>query len=100
MIAIAVSQLTESSLPYKKLSYLCCNEPIELVYYRKTKRLFFGCTHYLSHFSQNTIMNLLSYLKELNRIEYRTLDDLFDFDDDVLLRNRNKYLLKKLYHKR
>ena len=31
-------------------------------------------------------MNLqvgLSYLKELNRIEYRTLDDLFDFDDDV-----------------
>lgn len=43
----------------------------------------FGCTHYLSHFSQNTIMNLLSYLKELNRIEYRTLDDLFDFDDDM-----------------
>ena len=83
MIAIAVSQLTESSLPYKKLSYLCCNEPIELVYYRKTKRLFFGCTHYLSHFSQNTIMNLLSYLKELNRIEYRTLDDLFDFDGDM-----------------
>lgn len=56
---------------------------MELVYHRKTKRLFFGCTHYLSHFSQNTIMNLLSYLKELNRIEYRTLDDLFDFDDDV-----------------
>ena len=48
--------------------------------------MFFGGTHYLSHFSQNTIMNLqvgLSYLKELNRIEYRTLDDLFDFDDDV-----------------
>ena len=86
MIAIAVSQLTKSSLPYKKLSCLCCNEPIELVYHRKTKRLFFGCTHYLSHPCQNTIMNLqagLSYLKELNRIEYRTLDDLFDFDDDV-----------------
>lgn len=33
--------------------------------------------------SQNTIMNLLSYLKELNRIEYRTLDDLFDFDGDM-----------------
>ena len=36
--------------------------------------------------SQNTIMNLqvgLSYLKELNRIEYRTLEDLFDVDDDV-----------------
>ncbi len=84
MIAIAVSQLTESSLPYKKLSCLCCNEPIELVYHRKTKHLFFGGTHYLSHFSQNTTMNLqvgLSYLKELNRIEYRTLDDLFDFDD-------------------
>lgn len=83
MIVIAVSQLMESSLPYKKLSYLCCNEPIELVYHRKTKCLFFGCTHYLSHFSQNTIMNLLSYLKELNRIEYRTLDDLFDFDGDM-----------------
>lgn len=83
MVTIAVSQLTKSSLPYKKLSHLYCNEPIELVYHRKTKRLFFGCTHYLSHFSQNTIMNLLSYLKELNRIEYRTLDDLFDFDDDV-----------------
>ena len=78
-----MSQLTKSSLPYKKLSYLCCNEPIELVYHRKTKCLFFGCTHYLSHFSQNTIMNLLSYLKELNRIEYRTLDDLFDFDGDM-----------------
>ena len=86
MVTIAVSQLTKSFLPYKKLSYLCCNEPIELVYHRKTKRLFFGCTHYLSHFSQNRIMNLqagLTYLKELNRIEYRTLDDLFDFDDDV-----------------
>lgn len=83
MVTIAVSQLTKSSLPYKKLSHLYCNEPIELVYHRKTKRLFFGCTHYLSHFSQNTIMNLLSYLKELNHIEYRTLDDLFDFDDDV-----------------
>ena len=83
MVTIAVSQLTKSSLPYKKLSHLYCNEPIELVYHRKTKRLFFGCTHYLSHFSQNTIMNPLSYLKELNRIEYRTLDDLFDFDDDV-----------------
>lgn len=59
---------------------------MELVYHRKTKRLFFECTHYLSHFSQNTIMNLqvgLSYLKELNRIEYRTLDDLFDFDVDM-----------------
>ena len=59
---------------------------MELVYHRKTKCLFFGGTHYLSHFSQNTTMNLqvgLSYLKELNRIEYRTLDDLFDFDDDV-----------------
>ena len=81
-----MSQLTKSFLPYKKLSYLCCNEPIELVYYRKTKRLFFGCTHYLSRTSQNTIMNLqvgLSYLKELNRIEYRTLVDLFDFDGDV-----------------
>ena len=81
-----MSQLTKSFLPYKKLSYLCCNEPIELVYYRKTKRLFFGCTHYLSRTSQNTIMNLqvgLSYLKELNRIEYRTLDDLLDFDGDV-----------------
>lgn len=86
MVVIAVSQLTKSSLPYKKLSYLCCNEPIELVYYRKTKRLFFGCTHYLSHLDQNTIMNLqvgLSYLKELNRIEYCTLEDLFDVDDDV-----------------
>ena len=86
MIVIAVSQLTKSFLPYKKLSCLCCNEPMELVYHRKTKCLFFGCTHYLSHFSQNAIMNLqvgLSYLKELNRIEYRTLDDLFDFDDDV-----------------
>lgn len=85
-LAIAVSQLTESSLSYKKLSCPCCNEPMELIYHRKTKRLFFGCTHYLSHLDQNTIMNLqvgLSYLKELNRIEYCTLEDLFDVDDDV-----------------
>ena len=76
-LAIAVSQMTESPLTYQKLVCSHCQEPMELVYYRKTHKLLFGCPHYSSHPDQKSIMSLrlgLFCLKKKNRLYYENYE--------------------------
>ena len=70
-LAIAVSQMTESPFAYQKLVCSYCQEPMELMYYRKTHKLLFGCPHYYSHPDQKSMMSLrlgIFCLKKRNRL--------------------------------
>lgn len=80
-IVLAVNQMTESSVKYKKLACTHCGSPMSLRINKKNGKAFFSCEGYDFHPSVHTSLNVeegLDKLKDLNKLEMINVIDLED----------------------